>query len=58
MENGDGKQKNSYGAYIGFRRFYATSDALLTMVDNDKEHYVFERMYPSMCGKKTADITE
>ncbi|MYM75462.1 hypothetical protein GTP56_25155 [Duganella sp. FT134W] len=50
--------KNSYGAYIGFRRFYATSDGLLTMVENPKENYVFERMYPDMCGKKTVDIAE
>ncbi|MYM92822.1 hypothetical protein [Duganella vulcania] len=55
---GEVNGKNSYGAYIGFQRFYSTGDTLLTAVENPQENYVFERMYPSMCGKKTVDIAD
>lgn len=55
---GEVNAKNSYGAYIGYQRFYATTVALLTKVDNEKEHYVFERMHPTMCGEKITEIAE
>lgn len=54
---GEVNGKNSYGAFVGFRRFYATGKAALTEVEPVRDAFVFERMWPSMCGDKLADIT-
>jgi hypothetical protein len=53
---GEVNAKNSYGAYVGFRRFYATGKPLLNSVETAKSDYVFEQMWPSMCGEKKAAI--
>lgn len=50
--------KNSYGAYVGFRRFYATGKPSLNEVEPARDAFVFERMWPSMCGEKVADVSE
>jgi hypothetical protein len=55
---GEVNGKNSYGAYVGFRRFYSTGKAMLTEVEPARDAFVFERMWPTMCGEKVADITE
>lgn len=53
--------KNSYGAYVGFRRFYATGEQSLNAVEPTAEatvgdRYVFDRMWPKMCGERQVDI--
>lgn len=48
--------KNSYGGFVGFRRFYSTGKPPLGDIENPKESYVFDKMWPSMCGEKVADI--
>ena len=55
---GEVNGKNSYGAYGGFRRFYATGKPMLNEVEPTRDTFVFTRMWPSMCGEKTTDITE
>lgn len=55
---GEVNGKNSYGAFVGYRRFYSTGKALLTEVEPARDTYVFERMWPSMCGEKVTDIAE
>lgn len=53
---GEVNAKNSYGAYVGFRRFYATGKSLLNSVEAAKSDFVFEQMWPRMCGEKKALI--
>lgn len=53
---GEINAKNSYGGYVGFRRFYSTGQASLTEVENPRDRFVFERMWPSMCGEKVTDV--
>lgn len=53
---GEVNAKNSYGAYVGFRRFYATGKPLLNSVEKGTSDFVFEQMWPSMCGEKKAAI--
>lgn len=53
---GEINAKNSYGAYVGFRRFYATGKELLNEVEKPKDDYVFSQMYPSMCGTRDVEI--
>lgn len=53
---GEVNAKNSYGAYVGFRRFYATGKPMLNSVEKASADYVFENMWPSMCGEKKATI--
>ncbi len=53
---GEVNAKNSYGAYVGFRRFYATGKPFLNSVESPKSDMVFEGMWPSMCGDKKATI--
>jgi hypothetical protein len=48
--------KNSYGGYVGYRRFYATGLPSLNDVENPRENSVFKTMWPSMCGQKVADV--
>lgn len=55
---GEVNGKNSYGAYVGFRRFYATGKPMLDSIESPSERYVFERMWPSMCGNKQIDIDQ
>lgn len=58
---GEVNAKNSYGAYVGFRRFYATGEPLLNAVEPAPkgaggDGYAFDKMWPSMCGQRKADI--
>ena len=53
---GEVNAKNSYGAYIGYRRFYATDLSALTSIEDAKENYVFRQMWPSMCGERRASV--
>lgn len=46
---GEVNGKNSYGAYIGFRRFYYTGRSGLDEVERPGDS-VFAGMYPKMCG--------
>lgn len=50
--------KNSYGAYIGFHRFYATGQDMLNKIESEQYQSVFESTWSSMCGEKIADIVE
>jgi hypothetical protein len=54
---GEVNGKNSYGAYVGFRRFYATGKSMLDSIESPSERFVFERMWPSMCGDKQVDVS-
>jgi len=58
---GEVNAKNSYGAYVGFRKFYATGKSSLNAVEPGADgaggdRYVFDSMWPSMCGERKADI--
>lgn len=53
---GEVNGKNSYGAFVGFRRFYATGKGVLTEVEPVRDTFVFDSMWPRMCGDKLADI--
>lgn len=49
--------KNSYGAYIGFTRFYfMTDDYGLHDIEPARGDSVFSGMWQSMCGKKKEDV--
>lgn len=47
--------KNSYGAYIGFRRFFAT-DSVLQLIEDPKTPSIMNGMWPKVCGNKVADV--
>lgn len=49
--------KNSYGAYIGFRRFFAT-DSILSYVEDPKSPSIMDKMWPQSCGNKVADVVQ
>jgi hypothetical protein len=53
---GEVNGKNSYGGYVGFRRFYATEDGTYTNIEDVKDNYVFATIWPKMCNDKVADI--
>ena len=60
---GEVNAKNSYGAYIGFNRFYSTGDPVLTRIgssssSSSSENFLLNEMWPSMCGNKIAEIPE
>jgi len=48
--------KNSYGAFVGFKRFYAAENPALQDIENAKNPEIMNKMWPSMCGKKVAII--
>lgn len=48
--------RNSYGALVGFRRFYSTAAPLLNDIEKPRDNYAFEQMLPRMCGNKIADV--
>jgi hypothetical protein len=48
--------KNSYGAYIGFRRFYATTEILLTEIENPRDNFVFNGMWPKICNEEIEKV--
>ena len=61
---GEVNAKNSYGAYVGFKRFYATHDGLFRAVETERDvkfpqiPTVFEGMWPRMCGNKVLDVAD
>ena len=57
---GEVNAKNSYGAYIGFSRFYSSGEPLFTKIGSSvaSENFVLDRMWPTMCGDKIADIPD
>lgn len=48
--------RNSYGAYVGFRRFYASENTALQDIENKDNRAMIDGMWPTMCGKKIAEI--
>ena len=55
---GEVNGRNSYGAFVGFRRFYATGKAMLNEIEPARDTFVFDRMWPKLCGEKVVDIPE
>lgn len=62
---GEVNAKNSYGAYNGFNRFYSTGDPMLSKIGSSSssssastDNYLLEKMWPTMCGDKIADIPD
>lgn len=53
---GEVNAKNSYGAYVGFRRFYSNGSTELTDVENPRDNFVFSGMWPSMCGTRKTEV--
>ena len=53
---GEMNGKNAYGAYIGFRRFYATTEKLLTEIENPRDNFVFNGMWPKVCNEETEKV--
>lgn len=52
---GEVNAKNSFGGYVGFKRFYAVEAGWAT-IDNEDEADVFRAMWPQVCGDKIADV--
>lgn len=55
---GEVNGKNSYGAYVGFRSFFATSEPMLKQITSDRvaDRHVYDSMAPKMCGNRVADV--
>lgn len=53
---GEINAKNSYGAYVGFRRFFATSEPMLQEIENPEQPYVLEKMWGSMCTEELEKV--
>ena len=53
---GEVNAKNSYGGYIGFRRFYATEEPLVTQIEDANDTYPFSQKWPIMCGERRASV--
>ena len=47
--------KNSYGAYTGFRRFYADADSA-EIEDSSESMTMFGDVYGMVCAKKIRDV--
>lgn len=41
--------KNSYGAYIGFKRFFMIGKEV-SQIEDEKNGYVFDKMWPTTCA--------
>lgn len=48
---GEVNAKNSYGAYIGFKRFY-TSESKGYVEDNDNNHFNFNYYFSAVCDER------
>ncbi|WP_143707469.1 hypothetical protein [Uliginosibacterium sp. TH139] len=61
---GEVNAKNSYGAYVGFKRFYATHNSALSDVETERDARfpqiptVFESLRPDYCSKKIVDVVD
>ena len=53
---GEVNGKNSYGGYVGFRRFYSTGGAT-HVIDND-EGESFDALYDALCTKPVSKLAE
>lgn len=53
---GEVNSKNSYGAYVGFRRFFATEDAHLSQVADAKDSTVVDTMWQTLCASRTEEV--
>jgi hypothetical protein len=49
---GELNAKNSYGAYVGFRRFFATEEPALQDVEDPRAPSVMATMWGMMCGSE------
>lgn len=54
---GEVNAKNSFGAYVGFRKFYAAAlaDGVHLIADPENPG-LYEAMEPSTCGNKIVDV--
>jgi hypothetical protein len=50
--------KNAYGAYVGFMRFYATTEKLLSEIESAKDNFVFNKMWPKLCGEELVKVDQ
>ena len=48
--------KNSYGAYVGFKRFYSAVDPLFVETDDGRVGGVFAQLWPFVCANKIAAV--
>lgn len=55
---GEINAKNGFGAYVGFRQFFATDSKNLQAIDGPsiQEHRLYVGMAGEMCAKKIADV--
>lgn len=53
---GEMNAKNSYGAYVGFKRFYATENTALSDIETSSNIMIINGMWQTMCGNKVEDI--
>jgi hypothetical protein len=50
---GEVNAKNSYGGYVGFRRFYALESGRMTI---EQDGDAFDSMWSTLCSRKQADV--
>ncbi len=54
---GEVNAKNSYGAYVGFRRFYATASQLVpTEIEPTKGSFEFSNAWDVYCAARTIEV--
>jgi len=54
---GEVNAKNSYGAYVGFQKFFATSEPMLQQIAGGvADTHVYDGMASRMCVTKVADV--
>ncbi|MBU0749132.1 MAG: hypothetical protein KKG67_20310 [Gammaproteobacteria bacterium] len=53
---GEINAKNSYGAYVGFRKFYATSEPMLQQIADPEDSFVMDKTWPRMCTVITEQV--
>jgi len=52
---GEVNAKNSYGGYVGYRRFYAGDDVSAVEIESDTQNYFIGR-YNTFCSNKVTDV--
>jgi hypothetical protein len=55
---GEINAKNSYGGYVGFRRFFATDEPVLQDIEDPKQPTVMATMWGLMCGKEVERVEQ
>lgn len=48
--------RNSYGGFVGFRRFISSGIGELVMIDDEKETSILKLMWPESCNIKVKDV--